>query len=392
MIILRVACNNLFMFKNFEVDFTYDRKSNHFLSENDKLFIGSNIRVRKNLIIMGANASGKTTFGKLLCLIFNFIYGNDLSNNSFDFSSAIYDRDEDSNLEVEFVVDGKAYLLRVCFRNNGLWSEEVYKQRIYKYYDIQTLREKLKSNDPITTYKRGKTLFNIGYKSYAFSSEKELIDLRLKIGFLFSFSERPLNSSTYLGELNFKLINDLLPKIDNSVATVNRLIAVGEDTKTPATKSYLIIFNNNESVTVPEGDLSHCDERLSHGTREAIDFLSAFDTLSKRNSFFFYFDERLSHMHSELEAYFIYQAFSRKLPDSQVFFTTHNTELLDLNAPITTFLFFRRNDEGFNEVVYPSKVFRKNIRDLRTHYENDYFGVLPDYSVLDGILEENIHV
>ena len=38
MIILRVACDNFYMFKNFEVDFTYERKSNHYLSENDRLF------------------------------------------------------------------------------------------------------------------------------------------------------------------------------------------------------------------------------------------------------------------------------------------------------------------------------------------------------------------
>ncbi len=73
MIILRVACDNFYMFKNFEVDFTYERKNNHYLSENDKLFADSNIKVRKNLIVMGSNASGKTTFGKLLCLILNFI-------------------------------------------------------------------------------------------------------------------------------------------------------------------------------------------------------------------------------------------------------------------------------------------------------------------------------
>ena len=79
MIILRVACDNFYMFKNFEVDFTYERKSNHYLSENDRLFAGSKIKVRKNLIVMGANVSGKTTFGKLLCLILNFIYGKDLS-------------------------------------------------------------------------------------------------------------------------------------------------------------------------------------------------------------------------------------------------------------------------------------------------------------------------
>ena len=54
MIILRVACDNFYIFKNFEVDFTYEHKSNHYLSENDILFAGSKIKGRKNLIVIGS--------------------------------------------------------------------------------------------------------------------------------------------------------------------------------------------------------------------------------------------------------------------------------------------------------------------------------------------------
>lgn len=388
MIILRVACDNFYMFKNFEVDFTYERKSNHYLSENDRLFADSKIKVRKNLIVMGSNASGKTTFGKLLCMIFNFIYGKDLGDGSFSIPSARYDKSKDSSFEIEFVIDDTAYLLKACFRNDSLYTEEIFRQKIYKSYSIQTLRKKLAESKPIKPYDVVKDLFDIGCKSYAFASLKEFVNLRKKIGFWFSFSELPLNSSTYLGETNVKLLNDVLPKIDNSVISVKRLTVEGEDGESAKTKSYQITFKNNEVLTVPDGDLRRCGDRLSHGTFEAIDFLSAFDELGKKKSNFFYIDERLSHMHSELEAYLIYQAFSQKSFDSQIFFTTHNAELLDLNAPITSFLFFRRSEEGFNEVIYPSEVIRKNIRSLRMHYENDYFGILPDYSVLDKFFEE----
>ena len=388
MIVLRVACDNFYMFKNFEVDFTYERKSNHYLSENDRLFTGSRIKVRKNLIVMGANVSGKTTFGKLLCMIFNFIYGKDLSEGPFNIPSARYDKSKDSSFEVEFVIDDTAYLLKACFRNDSLYTEKIFRQKIYKSYSIQTLKKKLAESKPIKPYDTVKDLFDIGCKSYAFASLKKLGELRKKFGFWFSFSELPLNSSTYLGETNVKLLNDVLPKIDNSVISVKRLTVEGENGESAKTNSYQITFKNKEVLTIPDGDLTRCDKRLSHGTFESIDFLFTFDELSKRKGYFFYIDERLSHMHSELEAYLIYQAFSKKSFDSQIFFTTHNAELLDLNAPITSFLFFRRSEEGFNEVVYPSEVLRKNIRNLRMHYENDYFGVLPDYSVLDKFFEE----
>ncbi len=388
MIILRVACDNFYMFKNFEVDFTYERKSNHYISENDRLFAGSKIKVRKNLIVMGANVSGKTTFGKLLCMILNFIYGKDLGDGSFSIPSARYDKFKDSSFEVEFVIEDTAYLLKACFRNDSLYTEEIFRQKIYKSYNIQTLRKKLAEGDTIEKYDSVKNLFDIGCKSYAFASSKELRDLRKKIGFWFSFSELPLNSSTYLGETNIEFLNNVLPKIDNSVISVKRLIVEGEDGESVKTKSYQITFKNNEILTVPDGDLRRCGDRLSHGTFEAIDFLCLFNELNEKTTHLFYIDERLSHMHSELEAYLMYQAFSKKSSDSQIFFTTHNAELLELNAPITSFLFFRRSEEGFNEVIYPSEVLHKNIRNLRMHYENDYFGVLPDYSVLDKFLEE----
>lgn len=388
MIILRVACDNLYMFKNFAVDFTYERKSNHYLSENDRLFTGSNIKVRKNLIIMGGNVSGKTTFGKLLYMILNFIYGKDLSDGFFKMASARYDKSKDLSFEIEFVIDDTAYLLKARFRNGSLHKDEVFRQKIYKSYSIKTLRKNLYESKAIETYDAVKDLFDIGCKSYAFASLKELGDLRKKIGFWFSFSELSLNSSIYLGETNIKFLNDVLPKIDNSVTSVKRLTVEGETGESSKTKSYQITFKNNEVLTVPDGDLARCEKRLSHGTFEAIDFLYLFNELDKKTSHFFYIDERLSHMHSELEAYLIYQAFSKKSFDSQIFFTTHNAELLDLNVPITSFLFFRRSGEGFNEVIYPSEVLRKNIRSFRMHYENDYFGVLPDYSVLDKFFEE----
>ena len=112
----------------------------------------------------------------------------------------------------------------------------------------------------------------------------------------------------------------MLPKIDNSVISVKPLTVEDEDGESAKTNSYQITFKNKEVLTIPDGDLTRCDKRLSHGTFESIDFLFTFDELSKRKGYFFYIDERLSHMHSELEAYLIYQAFSKKIFRQPSFF------------------------------------------------------------------------
>ena len=64
-------------------------------------------------------------------------------------------------------------------------------------------------------------------------------------------------------------------------------------------------------------------------------------------------------------------------------------QMLKLSVPVNSFIFFRRNSEGFNECVYPSDTMNKNDRKLFGYYENDYFGILPDYSPLDKFFDRD---
>ena len=386
MVILRVACDNLYMFKNFELDLAYERKVNHPLATNDVLFEGSRIRARKNIIIMGANASGKTTFGKLICAILNFIRGTNLDNEEFSLSRIQYDKTKDASFEIEFVVKDTAYLLKASFRNLNLYKEKVYVQKIHKSYNIKKLREKLNSGKP-ETFDADEKDMNLGFKSFIFSVSKsnKFKDLNKNFGFLFMFSEPEpsWNYKVFNQEVDVEFLDKLLPKIDNSVKDVKRLQVEGEG---KATNSYQISFKNGENLTVVNGDLKYCGNRLSHGTFETIDFLSCLNALKGNN--LFYIDERLSHMHPELETYLARQAFFQKSQNAQLFFTTHDKEFLELNAPNTAYILFKRNRDGFNSVVCVSDKLNKNDRNLRNYYENDYFGTLPDYSVLDELFED----
>ena len=379
MIILKVSCDNLYMFKKFEVDLTYNRQVSHPLSASDRLFQNSKIKVRKNLILLGANASGKTTFGKLLCLILNYIRGNNIN-----LEAAIYDKNKIASFEIEFVIDDIAYLLKANFKNSILQTEELRRHKIRKTYDIATLREKISTSATISSYNSEVGEINVSSQSYAFgvSRNAETKILREKISYWFRFSEDFNYSTDYEKIVDVELISEILPKVDNSIKNVKRMYADDRPTN-----SYLINFKNGETMTIPDGDLRHCVKRLSHGTFEAIDFVSMINILRLEKSDVFYIDELLAHMHSELETYLIRKAFVTKPYDSQIFFTTHNTQILLLNAPMNAFMFFKRNAEGFNEVVYPSEKINKNDRNLMGYYENDYFGILPDYSSMDSLFE-----
>ena len=97
MVILDVRMDNLYAFKNFHMNLTYPKKIVGSSIEEEHLADRPNFRYKKVNVIMGANASGKTTFGRALMKIFNFI---DKKNYSF-----ITDIVGDRKREASFVLD-----------------------------------------------------------------------------------------------------------------------------------------------------------------------------------------------------------------------------------------------------------------------------------------------
>ena len=387
MIITKVSCDNMYMFNNFSLDLTYQKKRKHHLSENDVLFDGSKIKVRKNVIIMGGNASGKTTFGKLLRFISNYIFRGQVVDDLFHLSDIPYKKNKISWFSLEFVIDNTAYLLEVSFMGNSLINETLRSCKIYRSHNIEKMRENLEKADVVSQYdntlKKQTKMLSDNLVSYAFlvnvSSESEYIKSEIK--YLFSISKR--NNDTLGQYVDIHALNDILPKIDNTVRAVKSMSVDNKPTTT-----YQIIFNNGEELVVPKGDIESCKDRLSHGTFEAIEFLKVLTLMKNNPGAMIYVDEMLAHMHSELEAYLIRKAILIKPVQSQIFISTHNIDIFQLNVPINIFVFFKRNSNGYNDAMYPSDILNKNDRNLTQYYVSDYFGVMPDYSILDQSFEE----
>ena len=76
MIILKLKLDNIYGFKDFELDLTYPKKIVNSIIENEHLAGFPNFRYKKVVILMGANASGKTTLGKAIKDISEFIIKN----------------------------------------------------------------------------------------------------------------------------------------------------------------------------------------------------------------------------------------------------------------------------------------------------------------------------
>lgn len=389
MVILKIACDNMYMFKDFSIDFTYKRQVKHSLSASDALFDGSKIKVRKNIVIMGGNATGKTTFGKLMCIIANYIYRGQVNGEFFNLLDIPFDKGKKSKFSVEFYCKGKVYFLEVEFMGYDLVYEKLRCCDVYKTYNIDTLRKKLALGREISSYECDANTQSISdtvlISQFFFHTSDEALEIKNGFAFRFQMTEVNIHSFKEFSTPNeIGLLNEFLPKIDNSVTGVGALL----DESGKPTDSYQIKFRNGSYLVVPDGDLSKCGNRLSYGTHEAIVFFNVLLEIQKIREGCFYIDEKLAHIHSELEGYLIRKAFIVKPSASQVFFTTHNIDIFQINIPANAFIFFKRNEHGFNEAIFPSEIMNKNDRNLSTYYENDYFGVLPDYSLLDSLFEE----
>lgn len=75
MILLNMKIDNICMFNNFEIDFTIDRLQGESIVGNERIKCAPNIKYKKLNIIMGGNATGKTTFGKVICEMENLLLG-----------------------------------------------------------------------------------------------------------------------------------------------------------------------------------------------------------------------------------------------------------------------------------------------------------------------------
>jgi AAA15 family ATPase/GTPase len=153
--------------------------------------------------------------------------------------------------------------------------------------------------------------------------------------------------------------------------------------------AYQIKFENGDLLVVDmSNDKSVLNDprRLSKGTFEGLGIVRFIEDMSQgKTSSTYFLDERMAHVHSELEKAMLNLMIQKLGNESQFFYTTHNNDLLELDIPIHSHLFLKRKDNGLIEAIQPELSFKKNDRKLVNYVKNDIFGTCPDTSLIDGI-------
>ena len=132
----------------------------------------------------------------------------------------------------------------------------------------------------------------------------------------------------------------------------------------------------NQEIIIQEGKLLN-RELLSSGTAEGIDVALFLASMMTKDKTFYYCDEHFSYIQSDIEKRIFGLMLERISNNEQLIFTTHNTDMLDLNLPKHAFMFLRKvKEQGVYRVsaVSASDILKRNTDSVRNAVENNIFG------------------
>lgn len=380
MIFYEIKLDDLFQFKNFSIDFTYSRESKFSpIPQVHKKY--PNLKFKKFVILLGANASGKTTLGKALCVIQNFLNGKDISKISFFNMKDTFEKGISKEISIETTFSTQTYMYNVSFKidSNGI-SSETWKRVTLKNLSYIKHKQELDKSKPIYN----KDDFNTNsFVSYFLTSKENIHhrnEIQNSLGFIYSFSGLENNSIDEAIGLDIKYLKNIIMSFDNSIIDVS-------NSKEVAGNKIIHFKNGHKEIILKNGRLS--DEHnsvLSTGTKESIMLAYVIYALYKNAYHTLYIDEKMSHSHSEIEQQII-QILITLIDriDGQVFITSHNSDLLNLNIPNYNFILFKKNRDGtISKVIEPEKVVKHQNRKLKKIVEEDIFSTAP---ILDSLID-----
>ena len=359
MIVLKLDLKGICGFDDFSINFTYPKKIVRSIVGDEHLEGRERFRYKKINVLMGSNATGKTSLGRALLKIFGYINSG---NEALLLEMA---SENEAFFTIDFVNEG--FTLHRLFASINKEEETV----DVHYYAAE-----------------------IAEKDFYERSVEKLRDYTDEIG------DSGLRIKKRTGEIHSRFA---YPEIanslqttgtdpDNLLKTMRAVLATLDPTLTdidllPGVKDTFIIRRRGTDILIQEGKLLN-REILSSGTAEGIDVAVFLASMLSDERMFYYCDEHFSYIHSEIEKAIFGLMMERIRNNEQLIFTTHNMEMLDLNLPKHTYTFLKKEiaDGQCRVTAIPaSALIKKNTDSVRTAVDNDMFGNLPDLSRLNEL-------
>ncbi|MGP1437714.1 MAG: AAA family ATPase [Treponema sp.] len=345
MIIMNLKLNNLFAFRNFKANFSRSIETENTTINGEYLKTKPNFKYKKLNIIMGTNASGKTSLGKALRDIFNFM----THYNVLAFQDDFLDESKPAYFSLDFLVD-EDYLYRIncLFSVNRMESLNIYKSKILEDDSYETCAKKF-----VELYKDEA---NYTIKLSALPENKWV--------FVFPQDEYcEYKIDNYKTHLDLEILSNVLKTLDPSIVKITHSKEIPDG---------YVIRSKNGNTIIQKGKF--CKNILSSGTKSGLEISNLIFAIHKNPNGFYYCDEQFPFIQSDIEKAILSLMISLLNNNSQLFFTTHNLNILDMNLPIHSFMFLKK-DETI-EVVYPEKKL-KDSDEIKEAINNDVFNISP---------------
>lgn len=364
MIIMDLKADNLFAFKKFHVNFSYPKKIVGNTLGSEALSYCPGFRYKKVNIIMGANATGKTTLGRLLNSIFRIIQEKNIAS----MINYVSNPERAATFSIEFV-GNEQIMYRVRCQIMPSHGEA------YSSDNVQAMVVSTEIN-PDDTYDKCRVRLN---EMEANGFPDDYIREFEKIGSLSWCFEYPLDyDNTFFApednQLFLKVANHVMRVLDPSIEIVEKLEGV-QDSYVIRTESDEIILKSGEKIY---------SNMLSSGTKAGVGVATMLTDIISSYYGFYFCDEKFSYIDSEVEKAVLSVMIGKLKQDEQLFFTTHNVEILEMDLPKHAYMFMKKDSENQHEItcLNASDLVKRNTDSLRRAVENDLFSSLPSVELI----------
>lgn len=350
MIVMDVRINNFYAFKDFHMNMSYAKKIVNSPIDGEVLPERENFRFRKVNIIMGSNATGKTTFGKMLMLFGNYMR----DGNYFRFAEHINDVRQPATFNIDFVAEKDRlyrFNMNVANKNDKVINCDINIKyvRINKADKYETCAKRLDE---------GKGT-DVSYNE---------VDLS---GWSFQYGDRTFESIDSIENREYtKVLEWVMKTMDPSVQYVEKLDHINN--------AYHICLNNR-SVLLQDGKVIS-NNIFSSGTKRGFSIAYVIASMLCGMHDLYYCDELFTHVNSDIEIAIVSLMIENLLPYGQLFLTTHNADVSEMDLPKHSFCFFKKDTKKPNKITYvnASEYLKKNTDSVRNALENDVFSTAPN--------------
>lgn len=372
MVILNLKLKNIYCFNNFEINFSYPKKVNNNLLGNEFHEDFNSFRFKKLNIFVGGNASGKTSLIRSIWGILHFL----AKKESSSLSRIVDENYEESFIEIDFINNliDESYLHRLTIKTYNkehfeikiadkkikLTSGKSYESLVLKFDSMP-----LEFFDYIEFL--SKNSFNIGWLTTLPSTEEPFN----KVDFIETSNEEEANEYLFI-------INNVLKTLDPSIKEIKKSL--------DSSDAFVVEHSCNKNIIVQKGMSLSSIPVLSSGTKYGFNIANILYSIKKHRNGIYLIDEQFPYVNSDVEAAMLATMTSLLGPNEQIFFTTHNTNILSLSFPIHSFYFLNKENDNIT-VSCASEFENRNNISVKNMYDNDVFRTAPDVSKVYDIGE-----